>query len=493
MNLDDRSFMRILYIVVAALVGLLLTSILLANLIGGSSKKEMAEIQAKKDTAMLASAGETADPKLVIVVSEGSATEVAVAPRGGEDVYSQSCAACHAAGVSGAPKPEKADWEPRLEKGYDQILSHAINGVPNTAMAAKGGSINLQDQEVANAVIYMLTTAGITDFAPAEIITLESTEESEVKAQEADSESSADTNSVSADSAASEQKAEIKNDTVTETIVSDDDTEEVAETSVAAEADHARGQEVYTARCAVCHDTGVSGAPKPGSDEFAPRVEARGYDGLVNSGINGLADTAMMAKGGAADLSDEDVTAAVAYMLSESGITNSAVTPETNTTEATAQEQPSDADTVETEVQQTEEDAADSQSNEETQVTEVVEGQVANVKVSDIVTETATEASEVVTEAAEIEVNTVTSSATEATNAGYQKVCAICHDGGLAGAPKLGDQAAWAERLVKGRETLLENAINGLNGMPPRGGVPTSLLDDAGLEAAVNYMISQAQ
>ena len=51
----------------------------------------------------------------------------------------------------------------------------------------------------------------------------------------------------------------------------------------------------------------------------------------------------------------------------------------------------------------------------------------------------------------------------------YNKSCIACHASGAAGAPKTGDKAAWAPRLAKGMDTLLKNAKNGFNAMPPKG------------------------
>lgn len=59
--------------------------------------------------------------------------------------------------------------------------------------------------------------------------------------------------------------------------------------------------------------------------------------------------------------------------------------------------------------------------------------------------------------------------ADDAINAKYDKSCKLCHDGGLMGAPKTGDVAAWAPRLEKGNEALLKNIKNGINAMPPKG------------------------
>lgn len=70
----------------------------------------------------------------------------------------------------------------------------------------------------------------------------------------------------------------------------------------------------------------------------------------------------------------------------------------------------------------------------------------------------------------------------------YKNVCMSCHDAGLAGAPKKGDNAAWAPRIAQGEETVFKNAIAGLNGMPARGGNPS--LSDLEVQRAVVFMVN---
>lgn len=81
------------------------------------------------------------------------------------------------------------------------------------------------------------------------------------------------------------------------------------------------GPQVYNAACNVCHGAGVGGAPVTGDvAAWAPRI-AQGIDVLNDHAINGFdgdAPTPMLAKGGRADLSDQEVIDAVAYMVSES-------------------------------------------------------------------------------------------------------------------------------------------------------------------------------
>jgi cytochrome c5 len=72
------------------------------------------------------------------------------------------------------------------------------------------------------------------------------------------------------------------------------------------------GEMIYTNVCGVCHATGVAGAPKPGSPEMAQRAE-KGPDALLQTALNGL--NAMPARGGRADLTDEQVQAVIEFML----------------------------------------------------------------------------------------------------------------------------------------------------------------------------------
>ncbi len=73
----------------------------------------------------------------------------------------------------------------------------------------------------------------------------------------------------------------------------------------------------------------------------------------------------------------------------------------------------------------------------------------------------------------------------------YNSACLACHATGAAGAPKLGDTAAWAPRIEKGIDALMNSALNGLNAMPPRG-TCGSCSDDE-LKNAIEFMVSQSQ
>ena len=77
---------------------------------------------------------------------------------------------------------------------------------------------------------------------------------------------------------------------------------------------------MYKKTCALCHASGVAGAPLPGNkDEWAPRI-AQGKDTLYKHAIEGYTGSKgmMPAKGGAANLTDDEVKAAVDYMADQS-------------------------------------------------------------------------------------------------------------------------------------------------------------------------------
>lgn len=92
---------------------------------------------------------------------------------------------------------------------------------------------------------------------------------------------------------------------------------EVAEAVSVGESD-IDGEAIYSQACVACHMSGVGGAPILGNTEmWAPRI-AKGKEALYQSGLNGVAGTAMIAKGGRMDLSDEQIKAAVDYMVASS-------------------------------------------------------------------------------------------------------------------------------------------------------------------------------
>ena len=90
---------------------------------------------------------------------------------------------------------------------------------------------------------------------------------------------------------------------------------ELAKAAPAAAAGPKDGATVYNSICGACHNTGAAGAPKAGDKAaWAPRI-AQGKDALYKSALGGKG--AMPPKGGAADLSDDEIKGAVDYLVGQ--------------------------------------------------------------------------------------------------------------------------------------------------------------------------------
>ena len=247
----------------------LLFTFTLVLLVSCSSDKEETKENAKSAVdEITAPVGEVA---VAEAQSETEEPAAAPAPSGGKgkEIYDGVCFACHAQGLAGAPKlGDKEAWTARLEKGNDTLYDHSINGFTGESgsmMPPKGGRADIADDDIKAAVDYMIETAGgIVGGAP---------------------------------SAATTTDAE----------------------PVAAVGDSAKGKEVYDSACFVCHATGVAGAPKLGDTEaWAARI-SQGNDMLYDHAINGFMGAGLMPpKGGKTDLSDDDVKAAVDFMVTGS-------------------------------------------------------------------------------------------------------------------------------------------------------------------------------
>jgi cytochrome c5 len=76
------------------------------------------------------------------------------------------------------------------------------------------------------------------------------------------------------------------------------------------------GKAIYVSKCRGCHDYGVAGAPRYGSSEIWAERLTKGLDVLYKNSINGI--RAMPARGGCYACSDDDIKAAVDYILANS-------------------------------------------------------------------------------------------------------------------------------------------------------------------------------
>ena len=117
----------------------------MVNQSGGNWKEPAAPAVAPAPVAAAPAAAAAAAP--AAVASSGDSAK-------GKSVYETSCAACHSAGVAGAPKTgDKAAWAPRLKTGKDALYAAVIKG--KGAMPPKGGNGSLADADIKAAVDYL--------------------------------------------------------------------------------------------------------------------------------------------------------------------------------------------------------------------------------------------------------------------------------------------------------------------------------------------------
>jgi len=143
--------------------------------------------------------------------------------RTGKEVVEMVCAACHRAGVNGAPKIGDRDaWAKLASKGLTGLTAVALNGIRK--MPPHGGNPDLSDIEIERAITSMINQSGGHWIEP---------------------------------------------------------------TSKLAAARQRSGEEVVQAYCTRCHGTGAEGAPRIGDRAaWIPRL-SQGFEVLVRSAIEG--------------------------------------------------------------------------------------------------------------------------------------------------------------------------------------------------------------
>ncbi|STZ75658.1 c-type cytochrome [Bergeriella denitrificans] len=205
------------------------------------------------------------------------------------------------------------------------------------------------------------------------------------------------------------------------------------------------GEQIFNKICIQCHaaDSIVPNAPKfENKADWAPRI-AQGFDTLFNHALNGF--NAMPAKGGAADLTDQELKRVVTYLANTAG----ASFPDPDAGAAAA------------------------------------EGEAAPAAEGDA----AAPAAEAAAPAAEA---APSAAAAIDGKAVFDASCMACHgaNSAIPGIPRVTHKDEWKDRIKKGKETLHKHAIEGFNSMPAKGG-NMSLSDDE-VKAAVDYMANQS-
>jgi len=223
----------------------------------------------------------------------------------GGAVYTATCAACHDSGMAGSPKTgDKAAWATRLAQGYDTLVKHAIEGI--RAMPAKGGNPDLDDLEVARAVVFMTNQSGASFKEPA----------APAPAAAAAGAASVDAAAPVADGAAAATSGAPVAAAPAAIPAAAAPMAAAAPVAGPAVASADTGKKAYDTACIACHGAGIAGAPKFGDKAAWSARVGQGASVLYDHAIKGFQGKAgvMPPKGGSA-LPDADVKAAVDYMV----------------------------------------------------------------------------------------------------------------------------------------------------------------------------------
>jgi cytochrome c5 len=243
------------------------------------------------------------------VADQGYTLKDANAPKvlqNGQAVYTAVCAACHGTGAAGAPKlGDGGAWSARISQGYDTLVQHAVQGI--RAMPAKGGNPDLDDVEVARAVVYMANQGGAKFKEPEAPATTSTSAANAAAATAPGANAPGLAPTVPATPVA----------TATGNAGSPAGFTPSAPTTVAQApgGGSETGKNLYNQTCAACHGAGIAGAPKFGDKAaWAPRI-AQGNATLYDHALKGFQGKAgMMPPKGGSTAPDGDVKAAVDYM-----------------------------------------------------------------------------------------------------------------------------------------------------------------------------------
>lgn len=275
------------------------------------------------------------------------------------------------------------------------------------------------------------------------------------------------------------------------------------------------GEAVYKLACAVCHDAGLAGAPKTGDTAaWAPRLK-QGFDTLVKHGIEGF--KAMPPKGGNPDLDPIEVARAVAFIGNRAG----AKFKEPEATASVAAGSPRGGEQI---VQETCSGCHVAGTGGAPKIGDrsawakrvslgvdrvtlsairghgkmPARGGMANLTDAEMKSAvlymfmSSQGAAQPVSAAPAAVAAPAPAAAGKPDGAKiYASGCSACHAAGVAGAPKLGDKAAWAPRMKAGIDGLTASVTKGKGAMPPKGGLASAT--DAELRAAVEHMVASVK
>ncbi len=268
-----------------------------------------------------------------------------------------------------------------------------------------------------------------------------------------------------------------------------------------AQNDSHSGKDVVDTICSECHATGVDGAPKIGDVEAWSSRASQGLSSLTVHALEGIRK--MPAHGGHPELSDLDIAQAITYMVNQSG--GNWIAP-ASAAELAAER--SGEVVVKAQCIKCHSEGIDGapkigdtkawvqriQRGLPELVGSAIRGHGGMPPRGDQANLTDNELRAAILYMYNPGGKAVAGLAIPAAERSGKEVvmvqCIKCHGEGVGGAPRIGDNRAWVQRMKQGLPYLLRSAIRGHGGMPPRGGQAN--LTDSELRSAILYMYNPA-
>jgi cytochrome c5 len=168
---QDTHFFNVFSMVIGLLVAIAIGLFAFARIVGSHTQ----EVQVLEDPAYDKNVAARIEPlsqeaiagkdnSAIAIKAEGPKAEAGTAapgglPKNGQELFEQTCSACHGQGIAGAPKAgDKAAWGPRIAEGKATLYQHALHGFQGKTgvMPPKGGRTDAPDDLVKQAVDYMV-------------------------------------------------------------------------------------------------------------------------------------------------------------------------------------------------------------------------------------------------------------------------------------------------------------------------------------------------
>ena len=164
MSQSDQTFFDSFSLVIGIQVGIAFGIFLVANTMAEEQTASLQQDPVYQDliVARLEPVGKATAEGEARIVKAGvpsAAPATSAEQMSGPEVYAAACAMCHGEGTAGAPRVgDVAVWQPRIAQGEEVLTRNVLQGFSGETgyMPAKGGRVDLSDEEILAAMVHML-------------------------------------------------------------------------------------------------------------------------------------------------------------------------------------------------------------------------------------------------------------------------------------------------------------------------------------------------